>query len=55
MEEYKLAYGRTDFTFSFDPEKIIAVLRPKTLPTPESEEAVVRAGHGKPGRLTTVA
>ena len=48
MKEFRLAYGETYFTFSFDPEKIIAVLRPKTLPSPESEEAVVKQAMENP-------
>lgn len=48
MKEFRLAYGKTDFTFSFDSGKIIAVLRPKALPTPESEEAVVKQAMENP-------
>lgn len=46
--DYKLAYGNTEFTFSMNPENVLGVLRPKELPSPASEEELVREAMENP-------
>lgn len=48
MNVFTLAYGKSAFTFTYDSEKIISVLRPKPLPSPESEEEAVRQALDNP-------
>lgn len=48
MKEFKFAYGKGEFTCQLDPDKILGTLRPKHLPSPESEEAVVRRAMENP-------
>lgn len=42
MNEVRLAYGKSHFTCTLEPERVLGVLRPKQLPSPQSEEEIVR-------------
>ncbi|EEG77390.1 nickel-dependent lactate racemase [Dethiobacter alkaliphilus] len=48
MSKYTLAYGQTQYEFNLEPEKILAVLRPKELPTPASEAQLVKEAMENP-------
>jgi lactate racemase len=41
MSRYSLAYGQENHTFSLDDNNLIAVLRPRPLPSPQSEAELV--------------
>jgi nickel-dependent lactate racemase len=48
VQEYLFAYGRGELTCRLNPDRILGALRPKPLPSPESEEAVVRRAMENP-------
>ena len=47
-KKYTLAYGKDAFTFKFIEENVIGVLRSKELPSPKSEEALIREAIANP-------
>lgn len=48
MQEVRFAYGRGELICRLNPDRILGTLRPKPLPSPESEEAVVRRAMENP-------
>lgn len=48
MQEFKFAYGKSELTCRLSPDRILGTLRPKPLPSPDSEEEVVRRAMENP-------
>jgi len=48
VQEFRFAYGKGELTCRLNPDKILGTLRPKLLPSPDSEEAVVRRAMENP-------
>ncbi|MCW3490067.1 nickel-dependent lactate racemase [Dethiobacter alkaliphilus] len=48
VKKIKLAYGKTEFSLALEPERLLAVLLPGELPSPQDEAALVRKAMANP-------